>query len=321
MENLYIALLLPLIAGLSTTIGSFIAFFLKKPSKQFISIIMGFSAGVMILISFIELLPTGIETNGLLMGITFFFIGMIIMLIIDVTITHQYGFEDSMEILTNSNGSCEYGYQTPKQHRHPLIKMKNNRSRNSGNPNQLLVEIAIPEESSTYKAHGKSRQGYRHRHQKRVENEREMLEKTSILVFIGIFIHNLPEGMATFVGAVKDFQLGFLLMLAIALHNIPEGIAVSVPIYICTGNRKKAFLWSFLSGISEFIGAVIVALVLYSFINDAILGIMLSIVAGIMIYISLDELLPVAHSFGEEHSAIIGLMIGMFVMALSIVLI
>ena len=321
MENIFIALLLPLIAGLSTTIGSFIAFFLKKPSKQFISIIMGFSAGVMVLISFIELLPTGIETNGLVMGLFYFFIGMIIMLIIDVTITHQYGFEDSIEILNTSNGSCEYEYQTPREHRHPLLRMKNNRNGNPGNPNQLLIEVAVPEENPAYGLSGKHRQGYRHRHQKGVEHQRDMLQKTSILVFVGIFIHNLPEGMATFVGAVKEFELGLILMLAIALHNIPEGIAVSVPIYICTGNRKKAFLWSFLSGISEFIGAVIVALILYPFINDTILGIMLSIVAGIMIYISLDELLPVAHSFGEEHSAIIGLMIGMFVMALSIVLI
>ena len=141
------------------------------------------------------------------------------------------------------------------------------------------------------------------------------------MVFLGIFIHNIPEGIATFVATVSRVELGILLAIAIALHNIPEGIAVSVPIYASTKNRRKAFFWSFLSGISEFIGAVVVGFIFYPFIDDYSLGAMLAIVAGLMVYISLDELLPVSHSLGKEHMAILGIMLGMIVMTLSLILI
>ena len=318
MVDYFFALLLPLIAGLATTIGSFIAFFLKTPSKQFISIIMGFSAGVMVLVSFVELLPTSIDVNGLVEGLLFFFVGMIIMLTIDVTISHQYEFEDSMELLTNPNGSCDYEYQSRQQHRHSKNPGKNI---DSPNHQKLNSELYYPiYEEQQAKEVNPSRHRYRIRHSNMNTNNNVSLEKTSLLVFLGIFIHNIPEGMATFIGSLRNIELGVVLALAIALHNIPEGIAVSVPIYVCTGSRKKAFFWSFLSGISEFFGAVFVGLIFFPFINDASLGIMLAIVAGIMIYISLDELLPVSHSLGEEHHTIIGLMIGMFVMAVSIVL-
>ena len=271
MDIFIIGLLLALFAGLSTTLGCIVSFFIKEPSPRFISFIMGFSAGVMVLISFVELLQEGISSNGFMMGLIFFFVGLLIMFIIDVTITHEYEFEDSIEMLNNQQ-ACE----DPYHHRH-----------------------------------------YRHRHEK--ENNVN-LEKTSWFVFLGVFIHNIPEGMATFIGTVKDIELGIILAVAIALHNIPEGIAVSVPIYTCTNDRRKAFFWSFLSGISEFFGALIIGLVLYPFINDFLLGAMLSIVAGIMIYISLDELLPVSHSIGKEHVAILGLITGMFVMFLSLML-
>lgn len=274
MDIFIIGLLLALFAGLSTTLGCIISFFIKEPSPRFISFIMGFSAGVMILISFVELLQEGIMSNGFMMGLIFFFIGLLIMLIIDVTITHEYEFEDSIEMLTNQQ-ICE----DPYHHRH-----------------------------------------YRHRRGHEKENNIN-LEKTSMFVFLGVFIHNIPEGMATFIGTVKEIELGIILAVAIALHNIPEGIAVSVPVYTCTNDRRKAFFWSFLSGISEFLGALLIGLILYPFINDFLLGAMLAIVAGIMIYISLDELLPVSHSIGKEHVAILGLITGMFVMFLSLMVI
>ena len=133
-------------------------------------------------------------------------------------------------------------------------------------------------------------------------------------------IHNIPEGMVTFVGTLKSVELGIILAIAIALHNIPEGIAVSIPIYSSTGSKKKAFFWSFLSGISEFVGALICGFILLPFINDFILGAMLAIVGGFMVYISLDELLPVSRSYGNEHLSIIGIMLGMAVMGLSLAL-
>ncbi|MHA1467071.1 MAG: zinc transporter ZupT [Promethearchaeota archaeon] len=265
--------------------GCVISFFVKEPSPRFISLIMGFSAGVMILISFVELLQEGIKTMGLFTGLLFFFVGMFIMLIIDVLISHRYEFE-TLHILYDEN-----------------FNNHNNSSKNSDGKN------SNPHHSD----HHKHRHGH-YRYQ-------DKLEKTSLLVFLGIFIHNIPEGIATFVATVSRVELGILLAIAIALHNIPEGIAVSVPIYASTKNRRKAFFWSFLSGISEFIGAVVVGLFFYPFIDEFSLGAMLAIVAGLMVYISLDELLPVAHSLGKEHMAILGIMLGMIVMTLSLILI
>ncbi len=246
MEPFLFALILTSIAGLSTTIGSVIAFIAKEPSKKFISFIMGFSAGVMIFISFVELLQEGIKSLGFLLGNTFFLIGMFLMLTIDISISHKYEFEDKKENFENK------------------------------------------------------------------------LQKTSLLVTLGIFIHNFPEGMATFVATIKSIDLGIMLCFAIALHNIPEGIAVAVPIYASTKNRKKAFFWSFISGISEPIGALIVGLILFPFMNDFLLGIMLAGVGGFMVYISLDELLPASRDCGFEHLSIIGIILGMIVMVLSL---
>ena len=156
METFLFALFLTSIAGLSTTIGSVIAFIVKEPSKKFISLIMGFSAGVMVLISFVELLQEGIETSTFLIGHFFFFVGMVLMLVIDLSISHRYEFENKKD---DSNSR---------------------------------------------------------------------LQKMSLLVTLGIFIHNFPEGMATFVAALKNVDLGIILCFAIALHNIPEARARAI---------------------------------------------------------------------------------------------
>lgn len=250
---------------------------MKKPSPKFISFIMGFSAGVMILISFVELLPESIETIGYVFGLLFFFLGMILMFTIDIVVSHEYEFEDSIEILVNSNGQSK-----------PLLHY-----------------------------------GHRHRHryQQGTEKKETSIVKTSIFIFFGVFIHNFPEGMATFIGTLTHVQLGILLALAIALHNIPEGIAVAVPIYLSTLNRRKAFKWSFISGMSEPLGAILTWLILFPFINDYVLNAMLGAVGGIMVYISLDELLPISRSLAKEHYSIIGIITGMFIMAISLILI
>jgi len=262
MEAIFTALLLSTIAGLSTTVGSVIAFIVKKPNDKFISFIMGFSAGVMILVSFLELLQEGIKTNGILIGMLFFLLGMGLMLLIDITITHYYEYEDD------------------------FILEENNDLSDNNNKKEL------------------SRQ--------------RQLRKTSLLVTMGVFIHNFPEGMATFVGSLKDLELGILITLAIALHNIPEGIAVAATISTHTKSKFKPFLWSFVSGISEPLGALLVAFVLFPFINDVLLGALLSIVGGFMVYISLDELLPMSRSLGKEHLSILGITAGMLVMAFSL---
>ena len=142
--------------------------------------------------------------------------------------------------------------------------------------------------------------------------------RVGLLVAFGVGIHNFPEGMATFAGALKDVNLGIAIAVAIAIHNIPEGLAISAPVYAATGSRGKAFLWSFLSGVSEPVGAALAALVLLPFLTEAVLGWVLAAVAGIMVSISMDELVPAAKSFGSEHTPIFGIIVGMAVMAISL---
>lgn len=151
------------------------------------------------------------------------------------------------------------------------------------------------------------------------ESEKKLLRMGKFAA-LAIAIHNFPEGLATFISALQDPAIAIPIAVAIAIHNIPEGIAVSVPLYYATGDRKKAFLYSFLSGLSEPVGALIGYLILMPFINDILFGIVFGMVAGIMIYISLDELLPSAQEYGEHHLSIYGLVSGMAVMAVSLLL-
>jgi len=141
-----------------------------------------------------------------------------------------------------------------------------------------------------------------------------------VFVALAIAIHNFPEGLATFIAALQKPALGLSIAVAIAIHNIPEGISVSVPVYYATGSKKKAFVYSFLSGLAEPVGALIGYFILRSFINDLVFGILFALVAGIMVFISFDELLPAAEEYGEHHLSIYGLIAGMGVMALSLLL-
>jgi len=242
------ALALSALAGFATTIGSVIGIFVKKPGPRFLTFTLGFSAGVMILVSFVELLPTGIESLGFFWGLVFFFGGMLVMFFIDVLIPHSYKAEQA-------------GIKSP---------------------------------------------------------EKAKILRTGVLVALGIGIHNLPEGLAAFAGALQDVNLGIAIAVAIAIHNIPEGLAVSAPIYAATGSRSKAFLYSFFSGVAEPVGALIAALILLPFLNQSLLGAILSAVAGLMTFISIDELVPASKRYGFDHLAIIGLIIGMVIMALSL---
>jgi ZIP family zinc transporter len=152
------------------------------------------------------------------------------------------------------------------------------------------------------------------------EEHKSKLMRMGVFTALAIAIHNFPEGLATFAAALSDPALGIPVAVAIAIHNIPEGIAVAVPVFYATGSRKKAFTLSFLSGLSEPVGALVGYLLLRSFLNDTVLGIIFAAVAGIMVYISLDELLPAAEEYCEHHVAIWGLVAGMAVMAISLLL-
>lgn len=152
------------------------------------------------------------------------------------------------------------------------------------------------------------------------ENKDHQLLRMGLFSALAIAIHNFPEGLATFIAALESPALGISIAAAIAIHNIPEGIAVSVPIYHATKSKKKAFMYAFLSGFAEPIGAVIGFFLLYTFLSESLFGFVFAMVAGIMVYISLDELLPTAEKHGEHHIAIYGLMTGMIIMAASLVL-
>lgn len=258
---------LTLFAGLSTGIGSALAFFAKRTNTKLLSVALGFSAGVMIYVSFVELYTAADQalikelgkTVGSWVTVGAFFIGILLIALVDKLVP---SFENPHEI-------------------------------------HKIEEMQDKDKSSSYRK----------------------LFRLGVFSALAIAIHNFPEGLATFAAALKDISIGIPIAVAIAIHNIPEGIAVSIPIFYATGSRKKAFTYSFLSGLAEPLGAVIGYLVLFSFFNDTVFGILFALVAGIMVFISLDELLPTAGKYGEHHLSIYGLVAGMIVMAVSLLII
>jgi len=265
-RNVLIAFGLTLFAGLSTGIGSALAFFAKRNNRIWLSVALGFSAGVMLYVSFIEIFFKARESLESELGqalsywitVLSFFGGIVLIGIIDRLIP---------------------SFENP----HHIHRVK---------------EMDEPARGQEFRD----------------------LYRMGLFTALAIAIHNFPEGLATFASALKDLRLGIPIAVAIAIHNIPEGIAVSIPIYYSTDNRKKAFAYSFLSGLSEPLGALIGYLVLRSFLNDVVFGVVFASVAGIMVFISLDELLPAAREYGKPHLAIYGLVAGMAVMALSLLL-
>lgn len=271
LQTYLIAFGLTLFAGLSTAIGAVIAFFSKNKSTTFLSIGLGFSAGVMIFVSFMEILPKsqesfyelGMHEYADAITLLFFFVGIGLTAFIDRIIPQDVNPHE------------------PKEQSELAILQKNNHH-------------------SLLKAN---------------------LKRTGLFTALAITIHNFPEGFATFVASIDDLTLGITIALAIAIHNIPEGMAVSLPIYHATGNRKKAFYYAAGSGLAEPIGAIVGFFLLLPLMGDATLGIIFAIVAGIMVYISFDELLPSARVYGNEHTTIGGIALGMFVMGLSLLFI
>ncbi len=144
------------------------------------------------------------------------------------------------------------------------------------------------------------------------------LMRTGLITALVIFIHNFPEGITSFITSLYSFNVGIPIVIAIAIHNIPEGISVSVPIYYATGSKEKAFMYSFISGMAEPIGALVGYLFLIPFMNKVLFGLIYSVIAGIMVYISFKELLPTAREYGENYLSIYGLVGGMFFMASSL---
>lgn len=273
-DNFWFAFGVTMLAGLSTGIGSAIAFFTKKTKTKFLSLSLGLSAGVMIYISFVELLSGSIESlsgiyessRGQLYAVLSFFGGVLFIMAIDFLIPENVNPHELVD-MGDLNGS------TTQEMRQEVDKLK----------------------------------------------KKSALLRAGLVSALVMAIHNFPEGMVTFLTALENPNLAFPIAAAIAIHNIPEGISVSVPIYYATGNKRKAFWISFTSGLAEPIGALVGYLILFPFLSETLFGVLNAAIAGIMVYISLDELLPTAEKYGHHHHAIFGVIFGMLVMAISLI--
>ena len=271
LETFLFAFMLTLFAGLSTSLGALLAFFSKSKNYTILSVGMGFSAGVMIYVSFMEILAKskdsftqlyGSDVFGETLTIICFFAGIAFTAFIDKIIPKDVNPHE------------------PKS-QSELLELK------PQNQNSVIQNSA--------------------------------LKRTGIFTAIAIAIHNFPEGFATFISALESPSVGITIAFAIAIHNIPEGMAVSLPIYHATGDKKSAFWYATLSGFAEPLGAIVGFFLMLPFMGDATLGITFGIVAGIMVYISFDELLPAARVYGNAHTTLAGITLGMFVMAVSLI--
>lgn len=249
-ENFIFAFSLTILTGLATGVGSLIAFILKRDNFKLLSFMLGFSAGIMIYVALLALLP---EAQKL--------------------ISNTHSLTDGIFILT---GSFVLG----------IILA-------------IIIDKIIPEPDTNNSNFKNS-----------LLPHNTKLLKTGIFIAIVLAIHNFPEGISTFISALTEESVGYSVAFAMALHNIPEGIAISIPIFYATGNRKKAFFYSFLSGLVEPIGALIGYFILLPFINNGLIGGIFAFIAGIMSYISLATLIPLAQKVKEGNNTLIGLSLG-----------
>lgn len=248
--NYKIALLLTLFAGLATVVGGCFTFFIKRTNIRALSIGLGFSAGVMIFLSFTEILQGARDMLTKFFPVHadwFVFLGFILGVIVAILIDYFI-------------------------------------------PDHIEDDLFGPSENCT------------HQHRK--------IRRAGLLTAIAICIHNFPEGIATFFVTTQNLTLGISVAVAIAIHNIPEGIAVALPIYHATGKKRLAIWYTFLSGISEPIGALLGLFVLQTFLPQMAVGFIFASVAGIMVYISFDTILPLSRDYGDGHYSVFGIMSG-----------
>lgn len=291
MEIYIFPFLLTLFAGLCTGIGGLMAQLSKGYNTKFLSVSLGFSAGVMIYVSFIEIIPKALdslsalyaEETAYMITIASFFGGIAVIGLVDAFVPSTYN---------------------PHEIKDPKAT--------SGS---MMLDVDIDNANPYQEPHEDP-----HQDSHQDPHRSNQLLRLGLFSALAIAIHNFPEGLATFIASIEDTGLGISIAIAIAIHNIPEGVAIAVPVYYATKNRKKAFSYSLLAGLAEPLGAIIGYAVLYTIFTESAFGIIFASVAGIMVYISLDELLPSAEKYGEHHMAMVGLISGMIVMALSLIL-
>jgi ZIP family zinc transporter len=245
------ALLLSSVAGMSTLLGALVLFFAKQKSETLVTVSLGFAAGVMLGVSFTELMPYAEESLsafagkrlGILLSVASLICGVLLAAGLDKLVPHE----------------------------------------DAGTENR----------------------------------EHKNLFRVGFVSMLAIGLHNFPEGIATFMAGYSDMSLGLTIMFAIIMHNIPEGISVAMPIYYATGSKKKALKYTFLSGVAEPLGALLAFLVLRHFINDLIMGIVFALISGIMLYISIEELIPSSRQYGYKRLALISVFAGICLMPLT----
>ncbi len=274
MEKIWLALNVTLIAGLATGLGGCLALFVKQTQLRFLAVSMGFSAGVMLYVSFVEIFKKSelllVQAYGASLGhwmnFTFFFLGIALIHLVERLLPIPHG---------DAHQAKDHPPSGPRRSEH-------------ANPSAALNRMGI-------------------------------------VTAIAIGIHNLPEGGGTFLATLDDPTLGLMIALAIALHNIPEGISVAIPIFYATGSRTMALVYSLVSGLAEPIGALLVLGILKLVAHDSAalvaplwMGSFFAGVAGIMVYISLSELLPTSHRYGEGNDSLWGLLGGMSLMGISL---
>ena len=260
MEQTYlIPFLITLFAGLSTAIGALVVFFVNTEKLNWLSFTMSFAAGVMLYVSFVEILPesylefkhTKNQNTALIYVIGFFVFGALFAIFTD----------------------------------------------------KLLPEQKINNQVN-----------------KNITSKNKKIYRSGILIALTMALHNFPEGIVTFIGSINDLSFGLVIGLAIALHNIPEGMAISVPIYHASGSKKKAFFYSALSGFTEPLGALFCYFVINSYLDDFVTAAVMSIVSGIMIFISIFVLMPLSFEYKDKYEHVFGLFIGMVIIGISIYL-
>lgn len=255
-------LILTLLAGASTFIGAFLGILAKKPSDRLLGFSLGFAAGIMLLISLMEMLPAALAVPDIspILCYVMFILGLLGYFVIDYLVPHAQPYE-----ITCDKRDLECFKRQLAQ-------------KNRG------------------------------------------IKRTAILLTVGISLHNFPEGIATFVTATANWELGIGVAVAVAIHNIPEGLAVSAPVYVATGSKWQALFWSGISGCSEILGGLLTYFILGELISPSVMAGVMAAVAGIMVALSIDELIPLATKLDPERNPSIGILIGMTVMGFSLIL-
>ena len=324
-RNYALAFTLVTIAGLSTTVGAVAVMFdkcVQLTDKRFLACSLAFSAGVMLYVSFVEIFVKAVEefaqqqlSWAYLAATLCLFAGCAITVLLDMLVHKLVGQGSGHHGHGHSHGTINppYGVSSPSQS--PKAKQ------DTPSAEAEMTAITVSEDGSEKTGEEKLAEsdsaeadiGF-------VNEDKSQMHKTGLLVALAIGIHNFPEGLITFVGALSSPSVGIALCVAITIHNIPEGLCVAIPIFYATNDRRKAFCYAFASGVAEPIGALI-GLGVIEAAGGAAFGAIFGIVGGMMIYICFSELIPTALRNDPENKYVTKcIILGMFVMALSLVL-